>query len=143
MEFVVDPAKLELLDQMVVDLDRSFGAAPAEVKEVVSGITSAVRLLRNSFKCELSERVAQLVKDGDLDGALKTMLELFPDLKIEKVIEILKLIYNDEKHLRSSIGFVEKLRVEFKREAYEALYENVRLKRDTLRCQKFCCCRGT
>jgi hypothetical protein len=86
------------------------------------------RLLRNSFKCELSERVAQLVKDGNLDVAFKTMQKHFPELKISKVINILKLIYDNEKCLRSAIGFVEKLRVEFKREAYEALYENVQLK---------------
>jgi hypothetical protein len=30
--FVVDNQKLELLDKMLIDLDRSFGAAPPDVK---------------------------------------------------------------------------------------------------------------
>jgi len=78
----------------------------------------------------LSEKVAQLAKNGDLDGALKTMLE-FPDLKISKVANILKLLYDDAKYLHSAIRFVEKLGSESQQEAYVALYEDVRLKGHT------------
>jgi hypothetical protein len=127
--FIVDTPKLELLEKFLVDLDGSFGTVPPDLTEVVSGVTSAVHLLRNRLKCKLPMQVAQLARNGDLDGALKTMLEHFPDLKIGKVVEVLKLIYVSKRDLVRAIGFVEKLRrVEFKQEAYEVLYEDVRLK---------------
>jgi hypothetical protein len=121
--------RLELLDQMLVDLNRSFGA-----DEDISVITNAVHLVRNRLGSNLlTEKVAQLAKNGDLDGALKTMLEFPADLKISKVPNILKLLYDDEKYLINAIRFVEKLGVGPLQEAcmYVALYEDVRLKGHT------------
>jgi hypothetical protein len=133
--FVVDTPKLELLENFLVALKESFGAAvPTDLKEVVSGVTSAVHLLKNRLECKLPMQVAQLARNGNLDGALKTMLEHFPDLKIGKVVDILKLIYvSSNRDLVRAIGFVEKLRIEFRQEAYayEVLYENVWLKGHT------------
>jgi hypothetical protein len=127
----VDTNRMQLLEQFLVDLDQSSGAAPADVKTVLTEASSALHRLRKYLQCEQSKKVAQLARDGDLDGALETMLEHFPDLKISIVIDILKLLYNDEKDLLSTIRFVERLGVEFRREAYEAVYENVRLKGHT------------
>jgi len=126
---IVDSPKLELLEQFLVDLDGSLGgAAPAGVKTVLTEASGALHRLRNCLKCKQSEKVAQLARDGDLDGALKTMQKHFPQLEIGKLIYILKLIYVDGKDLLSAIRFVERIGVEIWREAYEALYENVRLK---------------
>jgi len=122
--FIVDTPKLSLLEQFLVDLHQSFGSAPADVKIEVSGVTRAIHSLQKRLKCEPSEKVAE-------NGALKTMDELIPDLDISKVINILKLIYVYEGDLGSAIRFVASFRVEFHQDAYEALYEDVRLKGDT------------
>jgi hypothetical protein len=120
----VDTPKLKLLEQFLVNLDQSFGSAPADVKIEVSSVTRAIHSLQKRLKCEPLEKQAT-------NGALKTIHELIPDLDISKVINILKLIYVYEGDLGSAIRFVERFREEFHQEAYEALYEDVCLKEHT------------
>jgi hypothetical protein len=129
--FIVDTPKLEMLDQILVDLDKSFSGAREGVKYVVSGVTTAIHSLQICLKCELSEQVARLARAGDLDGAVTTLHEHYPDLIIGKVIDILRLLYVSGDDLVSAIRFVEKMGEQFKQVAYEVLYEDVRLKGHT------------
>lgn len=122
----------ELLDQMQVNLDQSYGAVQdANLKVLVVATKSSICSLQNGLKLKCTEQVVQLARDGNLDGAVKTLHKFFPNLKNSITLHILRVLYVDEKDLRVTIGFVERLRVEFHQMAFRALYEIVILRKHT------------
>jgi hypothetical protein len=124
-DLVVDPCKLALLDQMLVDLDDNFGGVPSGLKDLVAEASSVLSRLRNGLKCEFSQHVAQLARE-DPDGAAEALRSFIPCLKISHVNEILILIYVDSaEDLQAAIGFVEVLDLRLRQSAYELLYEDV------------------
>lgn len=130
----IDYTKVELLDQILLDLEDSFSSAPAGVTELVTGVTSAVHCLRNGLKFKFSEHVAQLTREGKQQEALRALHEFFPHLGLTNVEEILKLIYvgGDADNLRVAIEFVEVLEGdEMRWNSFKVLYQDVCFKGHT------------
>ena len=138
----IDRTKLQQLDEMLLELDQSSSAAPAEMADLVSNASSAVRILRNSLKSNFSNHVAQLARDGKQKEAGHDLIRLFPGVQIGDVVDVLRLIYVDEKDLPLGVGFVEMLDEEFQGRRTRRC-TRTSATRGTLRCLKFCCCRET
>lgn len=130
----VDPSKMnQMLEQMLLDLETSFGSAPSSLMQLATNTTFSVYCLQNSLKFEFSKHVAQLARDGNPDGAAEALTKFFPHLKTANVEEILHLVYVEgSDDLQVAIAFVEKLSDGYiRQDAYEALYQKVRFQGHT------------
>jgi len=74
-----DHTKLQQLDEMLLVLDQSSGGAPAEMADLVSNASSALRSLRNGLKCHFSKHVSKLARDGKWCDSRQALNRLFPD----------------------------------------------------------------
>jgi hypothetical protein len=125
------------LDQFLVVVDQSSDeAVPAGLRELMPSLRKVRDSMQDDKKRKSLEKLVQLARKGSLDEAKVALDDLFPNLQFENVVDILHLLYINSKDLLRELG----LNLRGRR---TRCCTKTSASRDTPRCQKFCCCRGT
>jgi len=126
---VVSLGLVDRLDQMLRELDAVCCELRGDKLEHLSQQSKRnVRTLRNQLKRAQVEQVSGLVQTKQWDAATAAMRRHFPRAGVALVQEILVFVGDELDGLTSAVKWVGRLDVPLKLRAYEALYEQFKMK---------------
>lgn len=127
---------VERLDLTLSDLE-SISGNPSSGRKILQELANQAQIvlteLRSVLKRSQVQEVAQLVRDGSWVKASEAMNHNFPGGSIGSIEEVMELVYVDDhqQNLLSAIKWVGHLDVQLRPRAYEAIYEQIKMKGHT------------
>jgi hypothetical protein len=125
----VSSGHVHQLDEILKELDGvCCDLEGEELQQLSAQTTEDVMKLRNVLKRRQVEQVSGLVQTKQWDKATEKLKQNFPLGELGPVQEILVLVSNKPDGVASAVQWAGRLDVPLKRQAYEALYEQILLK---------------